>query len=163
MHLFIEAEDWGQGHQHIQEGTKWMPSVLLTDIFKLMTWWHHQMKTFSELLAFCEGNLLVTGGFPSQRPVTRSFDLHLNKWLSKQLGRRWVETPSHSLWCHFNVNELIDPWEIWMKLVSLDIIDDESTLSQVMAGAIRQYAITWANVDPDLFCHTTSPGHSELM
>ena len=33
------------------------------------------MKAFSALLALCEGNPLVTGGFPSQRPVTRSFEV----------------------------------------------------------------------------------------
>ena len=42
----------------------------------------------------------VTGGFPSQRPVTRSFDvffgLRLYKRLSKQSRRRWCETPSRS-------------------------------------------------------------------
>ena len=42
---------------------------------------------FSALLAFCAGNSPVTGEFPTQRPVTRSFDicldLHLNKRLSK--------------------------------------------------------------------------------
>ena len=42
----------------------------------------------------------VTVGFPSQRPVTRSFDvffdLRLNKRLSKQSKRRWFETPSRS-------------------------------------------------------------------
>ena len=32
------------------------------------------METFSALLALCEGNSPVTGEFPSQRPVTRSFD-----------------------------------------------------------------------------------------
>ena len=31
------------------------------------------MKTFSALLAICEGEF--TGEFPSQRPVTRSFDV----------------------------------------------------------------------------------------
>ena len=31
------------------------------------------METFSALLILCEGNPPVTGGFPSQRPVTRSF------------------------------------------------------------------------------------------
>ena len=45
------------------------------------------METFSTLLALCAGNSTVTGEFPAQRPVTRSFDvsfdLHLNKWLSK--------------------------------------------------------------------------------
>ena len=30
---------------------------------------HHQMETFSTLLALCDGNPLVAGGFPSQRPV----------------------------------------------------------------------------------------------
>ena len=46
------------------------------------------MESFSALLAFCAGNSPVTGEFPSQRPVTRSFDvsfhLHPNKPLSKQ-------------------------------------------------------------------------------
>ena len=37
--------------------------------------WRHQMETFSALLALCEGNSPVTGEFPSQRPVTRSFDV----------------------------------------------------------------------------------------
>ena len=47
----------------------------------------------------------VTGEFPSQWPVTRSFDcfcdLRLN---SKQLTRRWFETASRSLWRHCNVS-----------------------------------------------------------
>ena len=64
------------------------------------------METFSALLALCEGNPPVTGGFPSQRPVTRSFDiffdLRLNKRLSKQSICRWFETPSRSLWRHCN-------------------------------------------------------------
>ena len=44
--------------------------------------------------------------FPSQRPVTRSFnvffDLHLDTRLCKQSRRRWFETPSRSLWRHSN-------------------------------------------------------------
>ena len=44
--------------------------------------WMH----FFALLALCAGNSPVTGEFPSQRPVTRSFDvlfdMYLNKWLS---------------------------------------------------------------------------------
>ena len=47
------------------------------------------METFSALLALCVGNSSVTGEFPAQRPVTRSFDvsfdLHLNKRLNKHL------------------------------------------------------------------------------
>ena len=33
------------------------------------------METFSALLALSEGNSPVTGEFPAQRPVTRSFDV----------------------------------------------------------------------------------------
>ena len=39
------------------------------------TWWRHQMETFSALLALCAGNSLVTGEFPAERLVTRSFDV----------------------------------------------------------------------------------------
>ena len=41
--------------------------------FTLFAWWPHQMEPFSALLAFCGGNPSVTGGFPSQRQMTRSF------------------------------------------------------------------------------------------
>ena len=51
-------------------------------------WWRHRMETFPALLAICVGNPPVTGEFPTQRSVTRRFDvffdLHLNKSLSKQ-------------------------------------------------------------------------------
>ena len=62
------------------------------------TWWRHQIKTFSALLAHCEGNPPVTGGFLSQRPMTRSFDgffdMRLNKRLRKHSRSRCFETPS---------------------------------------------------------------------
>ena len=64
------------------------------------------METFSALLAFCAGNSPVTGEFPAQRPVTRSFGvfwhLCLNQQLSKPWRCRWFETPSRSLWRHCN-------------------------------------------------------------
>ena len=53
-----------------------------------ISWWRHHMEAFSALLVLCAGNSPVTGEFPAQRPVTRSFgvffDLHQNKRLSKQ-------------------------------------------------------------------------------
>ena len=74
------------------------------------SWWRHQMKTFSVLLALCVGNSPVTGEFPTQRPVTRSFDvffdLRLNKRLSKQWWGWWLETLSRPLWRHHNVGDL---------------------------------------------------------
>ena len=69
-------------------------------------WWCHRMETFSTLLDIYVGNSLVTGEFPPQRPVTRSFDvffdLRLNKQLSKQSWGWWFEMPSHLLWRHCN-------------------------------------------------------------
>ena len=35
----------------------------------------NQMETFSALLAICAGNSPATGEFPTQKPVTRSFDV----------------------------------------------------------------------------------------
>ena len=81
------------------------------------SWWRHQMETFSALLAICAGNSPVTGEFPAQRPVTRSFDvfidLRLNIRLSKQWWGWWYETPSRSLWRHCNAAVL---WFIYIKV-----------------------------------------------
>ena len=57
--------------------------------FTQHTWWRHQMETFSALLAICAGNSPVPGEFPSQRPVTRSFDVPLicvwiNGWVNNR-------------------------------------------------------------------------------
>ena len=71
----------------------------------------HDMMTSSNGNIFrvtgsCAGNSPVTGEFPSQRPVTQSFDvffdLRLNKRLSKQSWGWWFETPSHPLWRYCN-------------------------------------------------------------
>ena len=79
----------------------------LPQLWPMASLWRHQMETFSALLDLCEGNPLVTGGFPSQRPVTRSFDVYFdlcpNKRLSKQSRRWWFETRLRSLWRHCKV------------------------------------------------------------
>ena len=50
----------------------------------------------------CVGNSPLTSEFPTQRQVTRSFDvffgLRLNKRFSKQSSGWWFETPSRPLW-----------------------------------------------------------------
>ena len=70
-------------------------------ILNNVPWWRHQMETFSASLAICAGYSPVTGEFPTQRPVTWSFDIFfdlcLNKWLNKQWWGWWFETPSHPL------------------------------------------------------------------
>ena len=111
-------------------------------------WWRHQMETFSALLAICAGNSPVTGEFPAQRPVTRSFDVLFifawqNGWVSKG--------EAGDLRCHrahydvtvMNVHGFIVLWfivvisEAPIKIfVSSDVIwrqRSRSTLIQVMA------------------------------
>ena len=70
-----------------------------------VSWWSHQIETFSASLALFTGNSPVTGEFPAQ-PVTWSFgvffDLRQNKRSSKQPRGWWFETPSCSLWRHCN-------------------------------------------------------------
>ena len=83
--------------------------TITSDMAWLVTssWWRHQMETFSALLTICAGNSPVPGEFPTQKPVTQSFDiffdLHLNKLLSKQSWGWWFETPPWSLWRQCNV------------------------------------------------------------
>ena len=56
------------------------------------------------------GEFTGPGEFPTQRPVTRGFDvffdLRLNKRLSKQSWGWWLETLSCSLWRQSNVSEI---------------------------------------------------------
>ena len=72
------------------------------------TWWRHQVKIFFAILAICAGNSPIAGEFPTQRPLTRRFDvffdLHPNKWLSKQSWGccRCFVTPSRPLRRHCN-------------------------------------------------------------
>ena len=74
------------------------------------SWWRHLMETYFALLALCAGNSPVAGEFLAKRSVTRSFDvffeLHLNKRLSEQSWGWWFETPSRSLWCHCNGDDI---------------------------------------------------------
>ena len=86
------------------------------------SWMHHddiiKWKHFPHYWPF------VTGEFPSQRPVTWSFDdffdLCLNKQLNKQLRHWWFEMPSCPLWRHCNalVMSLVSDGQINQELRS---------------------------------------------
>ena len=88
----------------------WNFPLPVTNKPTLVPWWRHQMETFPALLAICAGNSPVSGEFPAQRPVTRSFDVFFdlcpNKRLSKQSWSWWFETPSGSLWRHSNADNV---------------------------------------------------------
>ena len=82
----------------------------------------------SALLDRCAENSPVTGEVPSQRLVTRDFDIffdvHLNKRLSKQSWWWWLETSLRSLWRHCNANSLF-----WMNVFSVLLFSMISTSS----------------------------------
>ena len=98
-----------------------------------VTWWHHQMETFSAILALCAGNSPATGKFPTQRPVTRSFDVFLDLSLNKQLSKQswgWLfKVPWSSLWRNCNdkwilnlITLLLMPWQLSWPVQNCDQI-----------------------------------------
>ena len=94
-----------------------------------LTWWRHQMETFSSLLALCAGNSPVPGEFPSQRPVTRSFDgfficIWTNVWVNNRdpgdLGRHraYYDVTVTKLALILNATEIYKPslgWFIFLR------------------------------------------------
>ena len=87
------------------------------------------IEIFSALPALCMGNSPVTGEFPAQRPVTRSFDvffdLRLNKRLSKQSWGWWFVTPSRSLWRHCNAEGSTSRHKNWNAMDDNILAADE--------------------------------------
>ena len=67
------------------------------DVIKLKIW------TFSELLALCAGNSPITGEFPAQRPVTRSFDAFVDLRLNKRLNKHSWAGDSRRHRTHYDV------------------------------------------------------------
>ena len=63
-------------------------------------------RNISASLAICAGNSPVTGEFPAQRPVMRSFEVFFDLWLNRRLSKQswgwWFETPSPPLWRQCN-------------------------------------------------------------
>ena len=101
--------------------------VPVNEITVMWTWWRHQMETFSALLAICAGNSPVSGEFPAQRLVTRSFDvffdLCLNKRLSKQSWGWWFEKLWRPLWRHhYEKQNVSQVWPVHYQPVSRTVV-----------------------------------------
>ena len=66
------------------------------------------METFSALLAICTGNSPVIGEFPTQKPVTRSFD----DFFDLRLNERWVNNREtidlRPYRAHYDVSVIVD-------------------------------------------------------
>ena len=84
----------------------------------IVSWWRHQMETFSALLAICAGNSPVPGEIPTQRPVTRSLMFSLicarkNDWVNNgEAGdlRRHL--------AHYDVIVMLKT-QVWYNLVEI--------------------------------------------
>ena len=89
----------------------------------------HQMEKISTLLALCAGNSPVTGAFPSQRPVTRSFDVffyvRMNKRLSKQTGDLRLHRTHYDVTVMIPMRGTVSNFEYHFTRVCLVDINDE--------------------------------------
>ena len=87
------------------------------------------MKTFSALLAIFAGNSPVTGEFPSQRPVSRGFDVffgwRLNKRLSKQCDSRCHRA-------HYDVTVMWRPVASVLHLLAPDLHNNYSNSNNMI-------------------------------
>ena len=70
-------------------------------------WWRHQMETFSAVLAICARNSLVTGEFPTQRPVTRSFNVFFDLRLNKRFSKQYEAGNLKHHHAHYDVTEMV--------------------------------------------------------
>ena len=57
---------------------------------------------------------------------------------------------------------MISSYDTALRWIPKDLTDDKSTSVQVMDLAVRQQAITWANINQELCRHMASLGHNEL-
>ena len=82
------------------------------------------METFPALLAFCVGNSPVTGEFPAQRPVTRSFDvfydLRLNKRLAGDLKRNRAHYNVIAMLRKLSIVDIDHPFKKWVNTGKYD-------------------------------------------
>ena len=70
--LFFNKEFWTCRLYVTKHTKQYAITILQLAFYGTMTSWNGK---FSVLLALCEGNPPVTGGFPSQSPVTRNVDV----------------------------------------------------------------------------------------
>ena len=126
-----------------------------------IAWWRHQMETLSVLLALCEGNPPVTGGFPSHRPVTHSFGVFFDLWnkrLRKQSRHRRFEMPSRSLWRHRN-NRSVSNSKVKLFWSSPDSIGHRSPSIRHRSDTSKSYRYL-IDVDPRAgLCYLKRVGH----
>ena len=109
------------------------------------------------------GKFTGPGEFPTQRPVTRSFDvffdLRLNKRLSKQSWCWWFEMPSCSLWCHCNDTDMSHrtsqswAWHLLTIQIHTKFISNENLLKTL--SSMSPITINISSQNFAQFCKTS--------
>ena len=139
--------------------TQYVPEFLQKDISVSVYRYQYKVHTRNIMMTpsngnifrvtgLCAGNSPVSGEFPSQRPVTRSFniffDLCMNKWLSKQSWGSWFETPSCPFWHHCNVHAVLD-WFCFVVVWCQSIIhrSPRISLTPPPPGHFKMHFLQW--------------------
>ena len=111
-------------------------------------WWRHQIETFSVLLAICAGNSPVTGEFPSQRPVTRSFDIFFDRRLNKRVGMViWGAVPSCPVWRHCNA-KATSPQRLSTGLENAQVFSHGRQWPNYLTWQMIWLTMTWQHKKP---------------
>ena len=103
----------------------WYCVISLNQVALMMASCNRNIFRFTGL---CEGNPPVSGGFPSQRPVKRSFGVFFvclfvclsapEQTTEKTIETLWFKTPSRSLWRHSNVISVMGFHLLYIELGS---------------------------------------------
>ena len=116
--------------------------------FIINSWWRHHMETFSALLALCAGNSPVTGEFPAQRPVTRSFDVFFDLRLNKRLGKQREAGGLRRYRAHYDITVMsyvihVIYFTIPVSVSSLALEKSGNCSSEVTLKDIGKSVINW--------------------
>ena len=145
---------WYIAFQHIIEMEMWpclinLPSLAAQDAGLLTSFYlckYHAMETLSMLLALCEGNPPVTGGFPSQGARNTGFDVSLmwsqtNCWTNSHVTSdlRLYHPHITSLQCalsHYNST-------LWWPFYISDC--EQSKMTEIWIWYLQMHLLQWKN------------------
>ena len=108
----------------------------------------------SALLAFYEGNPPVIDGFPSQRPVTRGFDVFFYLCLNKRFSKQSNDLRRHC--AYYDVTVLF--WPVFVRPFKVPPDTDRLFTLFGISGGLRLFVIDslcvellWGNIKVALF------------
>ena len=141
VNTFLPCTENIRDYNIIANKTKVYDLLYITQFHDDVIKWRHSPRNWPFEREFTD-----PGEFPTQRPVTRSFDvffdLRLNKRLSKQPWGWWFETPPWSIWRQCNV-----PKRKWAKITTIILkkkIEDIYGTSDFFLDCQMQRFLRWS-------------------